>query len=131
MATLVSSGEWRLINNSVYFGDHPEKKTTIVLKMTKWLSMRYGVDEQFMIDFPGEYEHKSIVVRCWEAWGALHYILRFDEWETVALLQNPKSIDHDALQTVQVYYCADEDTKERLEQNEFEGEVRLFGQDAE
>lgn len=88
--------------------------------------MRYGIAELFVIDFPGEYEHAGIVVRCREAGDKLHYILRFADSETVALLVNPKSVDHDSLKSVQNYFCIDTETKERIEQNEFEGEVMLF-----
>jgi antibiotic biosynthesis monooxygenase (ABM) superfamily enzyme len=85
------------------------------------------VSEPFVIDFPGEYEHAGIVIRCRESGEQLHYILRFDNLETAALLLNPMSVDHDALKSVQNYFCVDIETKERIEQNEFEGEVMLFG----
>lgn len=39
---------------------------------------------------------------------------------------NPKSVEHDALKSASVYLCIDSDTKERIEQNEFEWEVMLF-----
>jgi hypothetical protein len=82
--------------------------------------MRYGVSSPFVIDFPGEYEHTGIVIRCRESGDQLHYVLRFADSETVALLFNPNSVDHDALKSVQNYFCIDTETKERIEQNEFE-----------
>lgn len=129
MASIVASWSWRVLNKGVYvWSDMPEKDFSIILKLSKWEPMRYGVSNPFMIDFPGEYEHDGIVVRCRESWDQLHYILRFEDSETVALLFNPKSVDHDALKSVQNYFCIDTDTKERIEQNEFEWEVMLFDQ---
>lgn len=39
---------------------------------------------------------------------------------------NPKSVEHDTLKSASVYLCNDTETKERVEQNEFEGEIMLF-----
>lgn len=127
MATIASLWEWRVLNDIVYIWENTsEWSHAIILRRKKWEPMKYWVNTPFVIDFPGEYEHGWIVIRCREAGEELHYVLRFESTETVALLFNPKSVEHDALKTVQNYFCIDSDTKERIEQNEFEGVIKLF-----
>lgn len=133
MATVAKQGEGYVINKVVYLGeDDGQWAASIVLKMKKWEAMRYGEAAQFVIDFPGEYEHDGVVIRSREAGDQLHYVLRFSDGETVAVLLNPKSLENATLKTASVYLCMDQDTKERVEQNEFEWGVELLsGEDQE
>lgn len=127
MAKVTQLDGWYCINTSVFIGSEaPSQPVDTVLAYNKWVQMRYGTENKSVIDFPWEYEHNGVVVRCWESWEQLHYLLRFPDGETVAVLMNPKSVEHDALKSASVYLCNDIETKERVEQNEFEGEVMLF-----
>jgi hypothetical protein len=125
MTKVVSIESWRVLEDTILLSDEANSAYKMRLAKTKGEVMRYGEWKEFVIDFPGEYERDGIGVRCREAWGSLHYILRFDSGELVALLLNPKSVEHDALKSATLYLCADEDTKDRIEQNEFEWEVTV------
>ena len=126
MATIASHEGGYLINDTILVWVTTPDLSKITLNTIKWDNMRYGDAESTHIDFPGEYGLWDVVVRTREAGDALHHIVRFGTTESVAVLMNPKSVDHDALKSATLYLCADSDTKDRLEQNEFEWEIMTF-----
>jgi len=99
----------------------------IQLITTKWPAMRYGTNNNHIIDFPGEYDVNGENIRCWEANRKLSFLVR--SWKkSLAILSNKEVLDVWSYDDVDEFYCVDQSIIDEIERMDMGWETLILGE---
>lgn len=75
------------------------------------------------VEYPWEYDVSGIAIQCLEAWWLLHYVVQFQEWRKIALVQNSLVLDKHDIDWVDTWYVFDNSVHMYLQQMEHEWDI--------
>ena len=85
--------------------------------MEPWEEMRYWGNDLHFVDFPGEYDIDWVLVRSWEAWWKLWYVIR-EENTFLALFCNKAVIDLAVFDNETHFFVTSQEIADELEKME-------------
>ena len=105
----------------IYGSTSPDKKL-INLGETIGIDTRYEKVGYTLIDYPGEYDIKGVVIKCFIGkWDKLNYIINL-KGKKIGLFQSPEVLANDEVGDVNTWLYTDDRIAKKLDQLELEWE---------
>jgi len=113
-----------LLEGKIYICFSKPEKNYINLMITKGEDMKYGEQDTFMIDFPGEYDKDSITIKVVDdKGGELNYLIKYTNGTAVAFVQTAKAFEDDDFANAKHILYVDPFIKTSMDKMEVEGEA--------
>lgn len=109
-----------ILFDTIYIGDgETPAGTLLTLKLSQGESVIYHKKDSLTIEYPGEYELAGYNVIAFTASKStqLNYMIRFAN-KRVAYIQDPKSLEHDEIADMDIWYVINAELKDIIERRE-------------
>lgn len=115
-----------LLEGKFYICFSKPHKSHINLMTTKGEDMHYADDdkknEEFVIDYPGEYDKDEVAIKVVEdKGGALNYLLKYNN-QVVAFVQSAQALDDEDFTAAKYWLYVDPFIAKTIDKMELEGE---------
>lgn len=129
MMNVQKTESWRIFDDLLLFSLSEEVdwwKDLVTLLWKKWEDMAYWSNISSVVSFPGEYDMWWISITCYHVSNLLHYVVQFDEWERIAILQHASVLEKKDIEWVNEWYVTDESIQSEINQLELEWDIHML-----